>query len=340
MAKALAVKWRPQTLDEIIGQDATVKILKKQIENNNIHNCMLFCGASGAGKTTAARAYAYAVNKGQGEPIEIDAASNNGVDNVREIIAQADERSLSSEYKVFIIDECHLMTNAAWNAFLKCIEEPPKYTIFIFCTTDPQKIPATILNRVMRFNFNRIGAEDIRKRLAKIAFEEGYVNFDDTIDYISRTSNGGMRDAIATLEKCAYYSTDLSFSNMTEALGVFSYEDLFDLVNNMIDGKESDVLATLNRIYLSGQDLKYFIDQLLDFSLNMTKYCLFNDIHTTNLPLCYEQSIKLATNFDNAVSYYNYLTDKLLLLKNNIKNDTSIRTTVEISLLQITRCQQ
>ena len=145
--QSLATRYRPKTLEEVCSQASIIKILKKQIQTGQIKNCYLLCGPSGTGKTTIARILAYLINEGKGEPIEIDAASNNSVDNVRNLIDQAHERAIGCKYKIFIIDECHMITPQGWNAFLKCIEEPPAFTIFIFCTTDPQKIPATILNR-------------------------------------------------------------------------------------------------------------------------------------------------------------------------------------------------
>ena len=143
--------------------------------------------------------------------------------NVKQIIASASERALDGgKYKVYIIDECHMLTTQAWNAFLICIEEPPTFTIFIFCTTDPQKIPATILNRTMRFNFTRIKSDNIKRRLMSICAAEGYSNYEDSCDYISRICSGQMRDAISLLEKCADYNVDLTLTNTLEALGNYS----------------------------------------------------------------------------------------------------------------------
>ena len=144
---------------------------KNSLKNRDFKNALLFCGSSGCGKTTCARIFANEINQGFGEPIEIDAASNNGVENIRMITKAANERALDGEYKIYIIDETHALTSQSWQAFLKCLEEPPKYTIFIFCTTDPQKIPETILNRVMRFNFTRIPIEQIKDRLKYISFD-------------------------------------------------------------------------------------------------------------------------------------------------------------------------
>ena len=171
---SLAVKYRPKTLQDVSGQTSTVKIIERYITTNTLPHAILMQGASGCGKTTCARIVANMLNNGQGEPIEIDAASNNGVENVRQIIHDAQERSIDSKYKINIIDECHSLKNQAWQAFLKSIEEPPTYTIFIFCTTDPQKIPETIKNRVQRFTFNRIGTEQIKERLAYICRMEGF----------------------------------------------------------------------------------------------------------------------------------------------------------------------
>lgn len=175
MAKSLAVKYRPISWDDLIEQDAVKIILKQQLESGSIHSAMLFCGPSGDGKTTTARIFANALNKGKGTPIEMDAASHNGVDDVREISKLASTKTIDgSEYKVFIIDECHSMTSNAWQAMLKLIEEPPAKVVFIFCTTDPQRLPATILSRVQRYNFTKVSEDGIKKRLLQILENEGY----------------------------------------------------------------------------------------------------------------------------------------------------------------------
>ena len=338
MAESLAVKYRPKSFADVCGQSSIVKIITRQIEMNEFKNAYLFAGASGCGKTTIARIVANMINNGQGEPIEIDAASNNGVENVRQIIHDAQERSLDSKYKIYIIDECHSLTNQAWQAFLKCIEEPPTYTIFIFCTTDPQKIPETIKNRVQRFTFNRISTEQIRERLAYICRMEGFTNYEESVDYLSRMAEGGARAAITFLDKCSSYSTDLNINNVLAALGNYSYDTFFSLINNMIDGNEAEVLSIISKFYDEGNDLKLFVDQFLNFCMDVTKYSLFKSPDVTRIPSSMEPQLQGSTNFDNASRYYTYVIDKLLVLKNMLKNDNSPRSTIEILFLQITRC--
>ena len=172
--QTLAVKYRPKTWDDVTEQYSVCIILKQQLETNTFKSAYLFCGGAGTGKTTCARIFADEINKHLGNPIELDAASNSSVDDVRNIIQQAKTKSLDSEYKVFIIDECHAISNTGWQAFLKLIEEPPAKSIFIFATTNPEKIPKTILSRVQRYDFKRISQQGIVDRLKYVLKEEGY----------------------------------------------------------------------------------------------------------------------------------------------------------------------
>lgn len=336
--ESLAVRYRPKSFEDVVSQNAIIRILTKQLETKQFKNCYLFCGASGCGKTTVARIFASEINHHVGTPIEIDAASNNGVENVRQLIKTASERSLDSEYKIIIIDECHALTAQAWQAFLKCIEEPPVYTIFIFCTTDPQKIPATIINRTMRFNFSRITEEKIKNRLLYICSKEGYTNYQEGCDYISRISNGGMRDAIATLNKCADYNSDLNINNVLQAIGDFSYDTLFDLVNYCIDGNEASALEIVNTIFMNGADMTLFVENMFRFTMDIMKYLIVPDIRFTSLPSNYEDTVKHLINFDNAKQYYYYLVDKMFKLRSAIKNDPNVKSIIEVFILEICRC--
>ena len=175
MAKiALSVKYRPTDFSSLTEQSAIKDILENQIKTKTFQHGYLFTGPSGTGKTTSARIFASMINDGKGNPIEVDAASNSGVDNIRQIIEDAKRKPLDAEYKIFIVDECHSLSDSSWQALLKTLEEPPKFTIFIFCTTNPEKIPPTILSRVQRYNFQKISNEGIVKRLEYICEMEGY----------------------------------------------------------------------------------------------------------------------------------------------------------------------
>lgn len=337
MSVSLAVKYRPQRPEDVVGQKSVVKILENQIESGNIKNAYLFAGCTGCGKTTMARIFASLVNGGVGEPFEIDAASNNNIESIRNIVKSAYERAIEGKYKIYILDEVHQLSAAAFQPLLKTLEEPPATTIFILCTTDPQKIPATILNRVQRFNFNRIPVQDIKERLRYVCKCEDFINYEEAIDYLSKIANGCMREALTLLDKCVAYSTDLSIQNVITALGSYSYDTFFNLVNSMIDGNEKEVFNIIDHIYDEGNDLKLFIDQYLKFIIDVSKYILFNSCDPTNIPASMEDSLKNAVNFENPLNYYNYVMDKLLDLKNMLKNDVDIKSTVEVVCLQITR---
>lgn len=334
---SIAVKYRPQEFEDVCGQSSVITILKRQLEIGDIKNCYLFCGPSGTGKTTLARIFANKINNNQDTYIEMDAASNNGVENVRNIIKDANERSLDSEYKIFIIDEAHMITTAAWNAFLKTIEEPPKYTIFLFCTTDPNKIPNTILNRVMRFNLTRVPVEQIKNRLMYVCQQENFTNYEETCDYISKISFGGMRDSLALLEKASSYSNDLNINNVLQSLGNFSYDVQFDLTDAMTHRDEESIIRIVNYCFNNGNDLKLFVTQFLDFNLDLLKFTIFNSLDLTKFPSSYLNDVIGVTSFDGAKDYFRTITNKLLDLSINIKQDANPLTTVTISLISMSR---
>ena len=341
--KSLAVKYRPNTFEFVCGNQTTIKILQRVVDLGTPKNAYLFAGPSGCGKTTLARIFAYKLNNGIGDPIEIDAASNNGVDQVRAIIESANQRSLTGTYKIYIIDECHAITSAGWQAFLKGIEETPEYTIFIFCTTEPNKIPATILNRVQRFNISKIDATEVKNRLCYICQQEGFTNYEDTCELISKLSDGGMREAITKLDQCADYSTDLSLENSKNVLGEAPFERMLKLTNCLIGQNEQYTLAAIDTLDKEGKDLKQFVNEYLSFVLELTRYILFKNIAVTNIPAYLEDSqdamtnVKYTTSFDDALTWFNYLTNKLLEIKNVIKYDTSVKAVVEAYLLQVCR---
>ncbi len=334
--QSLAVKYRPQVFDQIVGQDVICKVLKKQLELQNFKNCYLFAGPSGDGKTTTARCFARAINNGEGDPIEIDAASNGSVDNIRAIIESANQRSLSGIYKIFIIDECHAITSTGWQAFLKGIEEPPLYTIFIFCTTEPNKLPQTILNRMQRYNISKIDSISIKNYLKYICEQEGFTNYDSTIDLISKVAKGCMRDAITMLDQCATYSTDLSLENTRAVLGSFAFEVMLKLTNTLLSADAQGMIQTIDEVDKNG-DIKQFVGSYLEFVLDLNKYVLFKSLDITAIPKYLESEVQYLTSFDGAGLWYNKLAEYLLNLKTNIKYDLSQKATVEAYLLKLCR---
>ena len=288
MSEPLAVKYRPRTFDDVVQQGATKIILQQQLDSGDIKNAYLFCGGAGTGKTTCARIFANEINKHIGTPIELDAASNNSVDNVREIISQAKTASIDSKYKVFIMDEVHALSNNAWQAMLKLLEEPPMRTVFIMCTTDPQKIPKTILSRVQRFDFQRISQNKIVDRLEWIYKEESCQAVIDenkeAIEYIAKIAQGGMRDAITMLDKCLAYSIELTLYNVLNALGIADYDLITQFVNSYCESDYVSGIDIINKVYMQGMDLKQFMKSVTDFVLEIYKYNLNVDFNKLNLP--------------------------------------------------------
>ena len=345
--KSLAVKYRPQTLSEMIGQDNSVRILSKAIEKQSFKNAYIFTGSSGCGKTSLARCFARAINGSLDGLIELDAASSGNIDSIRAIVESANQRSLTGAYKIFIIDEAHAISTAGYQVFLKCLEECPEHTIFMFCTTEPNKIPATILNRMQRFNIAKIDGQLIRDRLIYVCQQEGFTNYYDTCELISKLCDGCMREALTKLDQCADLSTDLSLENTRAVLGEAPFERMLKLTNFLINKNEQYTLMAIEMLASEGKDLKQFIDEYLGFTLEMIKYILFKNITLTNIPAYLESStdpmisVSATVDFNSTpegpLPWFNNLVDKLLEIKNAIKYDTSVKYTVEAYLIQITR---
>ncbi len=334
--KALAIKYRPRTFDDVVEQNSIKIILQQQIADGSFKSAYLFVGGAGTGKTTCARIFANDINKGQGNPIELDAASNNGVDDVRNIIQQAKTKSLDSEYKIFIIDECHALSNSAWQAMLKIIEEPPAKSIFIFCTTDPQKIPKTILSRVQRYDFQRISTEGIVKRLDYILDnerDEDDAHDIDAIEYIAKLADGGCRDSITYLDKCLAYSKDLTLENVVKALGTTDYDTMFKLTGQLIFYNAKEAVKIIEDIYNNGKDLKTFVRQYVQFLLDLSKWGIGCDWKYLQIPRLKQYEDWLKECDDNN---FNAISDWLSVFVNlnaDIKWSQSVKYDIEASIV-------
>lgn len=313
----LALKYRPKTLEEVVSQQEIIDILGFQVANNSTKNSYLFVGPSGCGKTTVARILANMLNGGKGMPIEIDAASNNGVDDVRDIINQANYRSIVTKYKVFIIDEVQMLSNGAWNSFLKLLEEPPLHTVFILCTTEPQKVIATVLSRVQRFDFTRIPDDKIIERLKLIYFEEvkgTQAQYEElAFNIITKQANGSMRTAISMLDKCLDYSPNLLSAGVYTTLNIVNQNNVERIVGAVFEKNEVELLRIIEETYNSGIDLKQLVKQMVEYCLESYKDFILGKANTTNDFLS--------------------LINCLLNLTNGIKYSSSPKTLIECELL-------
>lgn len=337
----LANSYRPRKFSEVVGQDYVKEILMNQLETGEVKHAYLFCGGAGTGKTTSARIFAKEVNEGHGTPIEIDAASNNGVENVRDIIEDSKFKSLDSRYKVYIIDEVHMLSTGAFNALLKTLEEPPAGTIFILCTTDPQKIPATIMSRVQRFDFTRIPNSDIVTQLAYILESENeqgapYSWTKEALAFIGKLANGGMRDAITRLEKVLDYASDITVEEVASALGTPDYETFVALTDTILSNDTEAALRTLDDFFMSGKDLKLTMRNYTDFLVDVCKYVLTEDLSLTSLPDHVEadlQRIRKVTDY----SLLLWMLEDMNTLNSVIKWEPNAKPIIEAQILLMTQ---
>lgn len=336
---SLAVKYRPKCWEDVTEQSVIKDILENQVQTKTVQSAYLFTGPSGTGKTTSARIFANMINNGKGNPIEVDAASNSGVDNIRQIIEDAKRKPLDAEYKIFIVDECHSLSNGAWQALLKTLEEPPKFTIFIFCTTDPQKVPATILSRVQRYNFQKISNEGIADRLSAILIMEseeanecgcdGAYNWNaEAINYIAKVCNGGMRDAITLMDKCLSLSTDLTLENVLKTIGGEDYTTFITFLSALEGKVKVSAIRIIEDVYNAGKDIKQFMKDFAKFVLEVEKYSLYKNFDYISLPNTLENELEQLIDeslFD--------VMDFVVSLNNQVKWDSDPKTLIELSIL-------
>lgn len=292
---ALYRKWRPDEFEEVKGQEHVVTTLKNQITHDRIGHAYLFCGTRGTGKTTVAKLFAKAVNcehpLEDGSPcsecascrairegsslnvIEIDAASNNGVDNIREIREEVQYSPTDGKYKVYIIDEVHMLSIGAFNALLKTLEEPPSYVIFILATTEAHKIPITIVSRCQRYDFRRISLETIQERLSELLGREGIEAEEQAVRYVAKAADGSMRDALSLLDQCIafYLGQKLTYDKVLEVLGAVDVEVFERLLRQVAAGDTMGALKVVDEVVWQGRELSQFV---LDFTWYMRNLLL------------------------------------------------------------------
>ena len=290
MYLALYRKWRPKTFEDVVGQEHITKTLKNEVLLNQLAHAYLFTGSRGTGKTTCSKILAKAVNclhPVDGNPclecencraiedgtlldvVEMDAASNNGVSDVRLLREEANYTPAQGKYRVYIIDETHMLSTAAFNALLKTMEEPPPHVIFILATTEVHKVPATILSRCQRFDFVRIKTGDIAKRLCYIAGQEGFSLTDDAAHLIARLADGGMRDAISILDQCTSYSREVTVEVVSGATGLVLQDYLFDLTEVIRRQSAPEAIQKIDELYEGSKDLQKLLGDLVDHYRNL-----------------------------------------------------------------------
>lgn len=264
-----ARKYRPQNFDEVVGQQAITNTLQNAIDKNHLAQALLFTGPRGVGKTSCARILAKQINsEGSIDPsedfafniFELDAASNNSVDDIRALVDQVRFPPQVGKYKVYIIDEVHMLSQSAFNAFLKTLEEPPKHAIFILATTEKHKIIPTILSRCQIFDFKRIGVSDAKKHLMHVCEQENITYDEDALQIIAQKADGAMRDALSIFDRVVSYSgNNITRQAVTENLNVLDYETYFTVTNQILKHDIPAVLLSLNTIIVTGFDTHHFV---------------------------------------------------------------------------------
>ena len=283
MFQALYRKYRPQTFTDIVGQNHIVSVLKNAIDKDQISHAYLFYGSRGTGKTSIAKIFANEVNgneeyqKENVDIIEIDAASNNGVDEVRDIKEAIKFLPTEGKYKVYIIDEVHMLTTAAFNALLKTLEEPPAHVIFILATTEIHKIPATILSRCQRFEFKNLSQEQLIDRLKYISENEGIVIEDAAIEKIATLAKGGLRDAISILDQVSNYSEKITLDHILEVTSSISEDDILEFYRSLLQGDVTKSLLTYNNFVSQAKDTKLLLNDLINVTRDVVVYKNLNN---------------------------------------------------------------
>lgn len=359
---ALYRKFRPDGFEDVKGQEHIVTTLRNQIESDRIGHAYLFCGTRGTGKTTVAKIFARAVNcehPAGGSPcgecatckaiaagvsmnvIEIDAASNNGVDNIREIVDEVAYSPTEGRFKVYIIDEVHMLSIGAFNALLKTLEEPPSYVIFILATTEAHKIPITILSRCQRYDFRRISIDTIAGRLKDIMEKEQVVVEEKALRYVAKAADGSMRDALSLLDQCIafHFGDELTYDKVLDVLGAVDTGVFSRLLRCVLDRNVSECIALLDEIVIQGRELTQFVT---DFTWYLRNLLLVKtsdhiedviDMSTENLHLLQEEAERVET--DGIIRYIRIFSE----LSGQLKYAAQKRVLTEVALIKLCRPQ-
>jgi DNA polymerase-3 subunit gamma/tau len=357
----LANKYRPQNFSEIIGQDALVQTLSNEIKNNKIHHAFILTGIRGIGKTTTARLIAKSLNclssnkavinvcgecdhckaiatSSDQDVIEFDAASHTGVDDIKQIIESTAYGPISSRYKIFIMDEVHMLSKSAFNALLKTLEEPPPYIKFIFATTEIRKVPVTILSRCQRFDLKRFTFEETKEHISNICKKEGFEIEDGALNILSNFSEGSARDSLSLLDRAISYNNYeklLTEKSIVEMLGLSSKKNVYDLFCNILEGDAEKSLKQFNEIYSFSLDINALIQDLLEINHNIIlAKTLNNFFKTTHLPT---DQITIIKEIAEKTSMASLMRVWKMLQKgeNDLKSDFDSKKVMDIIIINI-----
>ena len=337
MFQALYRKYRPQTFNDIVGQNHIVSVLKNAIEKNQISHAYLFYGPRGTGKTWIAKIFANEVNKNEVyqkenvDIIEIDAASNNGVDEVRDIKEAIKFLPSEGMYKVYIIDEVHMLTTAAFNALLKTLEEPPAHVIFILATTEIHKIPATILSRCQRFEFKNLSVEQLEDRLKYISENERLDIEDDAIKKIATLAKGGLRDAISILDQVSNYSEKITLENILEVTSSISEDSILEFYKYLLQGDVTKSLLMYNDFVAQAKDTKLLLNDLINITRDIVVYKNLNNTNYTNYNVKIIEDVVKDVPFD----YFYKIIEYLSQTEQYIRFSTEYMSYMQICIVKI-----
>lgn len=359
---ALYRKWRPASFQDVKGQDHIVQTLRNQIESGRIGHAYLFCGTRGTGKTSIAKIFARAVNCEHpisGSPcnecelcrgiaagsslnvVEIDAASNNGVENIREIREQVQYPPTEGRYRVYIIDEVHMLSTGAFNALLKTLEEPPSYVIFILATTEVNKIPVTVLSRCQRYDFKRISIETVGDRLKELTTAEKIPAEERALTYIAKAADGSMRDALSLLDQCVafHYGTLLTYDNVLEVLGAVDSSVFSGLLRAVIAGQTTNCIRKLEELVIQGRELGQFVTDFIWYLRNLLLLKTAEDaedmldMSEDNLRLLREEADQIED--ETLMRYIRVFSE----LSSQLRYAGQKRVLIEMALIRLTRPQ-